>query len=506
MSCPREALADNYIWMPELDDITLLRAYAQKHSETAFATLVKRHLNLVYSTALRSTGAPHAAEEIAQVVFILLAKKAGRFREGVVLSGWLYHTARLTAANYLRTEIRRQKREQEAHMQPEVNETDSDPWLQIAPLLEPAMAALSEQDRNLIVLRFFEDKSSREIAGVLGVQESAAKKRVTRAVERLRAVFARRGVVLTAATIAGAVSAHSVQAAPAGLETSIAAVAAAKGAATGGSTLALVKTTLKLMAWTKAKTAMIVAAGVLLAAGTATVSVKEIQARQAYPWQVPRVSTALLNQVSPQVRIVPTRFSQFGGWGYNDRSTNRKVMGICASLRDILQAAYGEQSARMVFPAVLPGGNYDFIANLPAGSMEALQQELKAKFGLSGSRQIRNTDVLVLTVKTREAGLRPTEGVGSEDDRAIGPGECSCHNQSLASLASLLETYFNLPVMDRSGTGTKFDIDLHWDEQEFRKNPDGLKRALLEQLGLELTPNQENVDMLKIEKNNDQAR
>ena len=486
--------------MAEVDDITLLHEYAERNSETAFAALVKRHLNLVYSTALRSTGIPHAAQEIAQVVFIILGKKAGRLRRDVVLSGWLYHTARLTAANYLRTEIRRQKREHQAHMQSQLNETGSDPWQQIAPLLEPAMATLTDQDRNLIVLRFFEDKSSREIAGVLGVQESAAKKRVTRAVERLRAFFARRGVVLTAAAITGAVSAHSVQAAPAGLAVSITAAATAKGAATGGSTLALVKTALKLMAWTKAKTAILVAAGALLAAGTATVTVKEVQARQAYPWQVPRVSTALLNQVPPQVRIVPTRFSQSGGWGYNDRGTNRKVMGICAPLKEIIKAAYGEQSARIVFPAVLPAGKYDFIANLPVGSMEALQRELKVKFGLTGSPQTRYTDALLLTVRTRgRAGLTPAEGVGSEDDNVIGPGQCSCHNQSLASLASLLETYFDLPVMDRSGLDTKFDIDLHWDEEEFRKNPDGLKQALLDQLGLELTAAQENVDLLVVE-------
>lgn len=485
--------------MPELDDKTLLREYAEKDSQAAFAELVKRHLNLVYSTALRSTGTPHAAEEIAHVVFIILARKAGRLRSNVVLSCWLYHTSRLTAANYLRTETRRQKREQEAHMQSQPNETGSDPWQQISPLLEPAMAALSEKDRNLIVLRFFKDKSSREIAEVLGVQESAAKKRVTRAVERLRAFFAGRGVVLTAATIAGAISAHSVQAAPAGLAISITTAAAAKGAASGGSTLTLVKTTLKLMAWTKAKTAMVVAAGVLLAAGTATVGVKEIQARGAYPWQVPHVSTALLDQVPPQVRIVPTRFSQFGGWGYSDRSANRKVMGICAPMKEIIKAAYGEESARIVFPAVLPGGNYDFIANLPAGSMKALQRELKIKFGLTGSRQIQITDVLLLTVRNRGAGLKPTAGAGSKDDSFIGPGQCSSHNQSLASLASLLEAYFDLPVIDRSALDTKFDIDLAWSEQEFRKNPDGLKQALLQQLGLELKPDRQNVDMLVLE-------
>lgn len=491
--------------MPEPDDITLLREYAETGSETAFATLVGRHLNLVYSAALRSTGAPHSAEEVTQVVFIILAKKAGQLRRGAVLSGWLYHTARLTAANYLRTEIRRQKREQEAHMRSQLNETGPDAWLQVAPLLEPAMADLSEPDRNLIVLRFFENKTSREIAVVLGVHEPAAKKRVTRAVERLRAFFARRGVVLTAAAITSAVSAHSVQAAPAGLAASIT-TAAAKGAASGGSSLTLVKTTLKIMAWTKAKTAIVVAAGVLLAAGTATMGVKEIQARQDYPWQVPRVSTDLLDRVPPQVKIVPTKFSEFGGWGYNNQDTNRKTMGICAPVKNIIQAAYGEQTARIVFPAVLPAGKYDFIANLPTGSMEALQRELKSKFGLTASRQARNTDVLLLTIKSHVESLRPTAGVGQEDERFIGPGQCLCHNQSLAGVAALLEAYFELPVLDRSGLSTKFDVDLRWDEQEFRKNPEGLKQALLDQLGLQLVPGRENVDLLVVEKEDGQGR
>jgi uncharacterized protein (TIGR03435 family) len=489
--------------MPEPDDITLLQDYAENNSQPAFAALVKRHVNLVYSTALRSAGSAHAAEEITQAVFIILARKADSLRRRAVLSGWLYQTTRLTAANYLRTEIRRQKREQEAYMQSHLNETDSDAWIQIAPLLESAMAGLSEQDRNVIVLRFFENKNSREIAESLGVHEPAAKKRVTRAMERLRAFFARRGVVLTATAIAGAVSAHSVQAAPANLAAAITTAAASKGVATGGSTLTLIKTTLKLMAWTKAKTAIIVGVGVLLAAGTATVTVKEVQEHKAYPWQMARVNSTILDQAEPQVRIVPTRFTQFGGWTYNNRSADRKVIGICAPVKEILQAAYGELTARTVFPAVLPQEKYDFIANLPTGSMAALQQEIKKQFGLSGSRQMHNTDVLLLTVKSHAPGLKPAEGRGSVDNRFIGPGECSVQNQPLTGLAELLESYFEMPVIDRSGVTTNFDIDVHWDEQDYRKNPDGLKRALLDQLGLELVPAREGIDMLIIEKSGD---
>jgi hypothetical protein len=104
--------------MPELDDQQLLREFAATNSEAAFATLVARHVNLVYSSTLRFGGNPHRAEEVTQAVFILLARKAGSLGGKTVLSGWLYQTARLTAANVVKSEIRRQRREQEAYMQP----------------------------------------------------------------------------------------------------------------------------------------------------------------------------------------------------------------------------------------------------------------------------------------------------------------------------------------------------------------------------------------------------
>ena len=110
--------------MPELDDIALLRQYAEDNSESAFATLAEKYVNLVYSTALRGAGNAQAAEEITQAVFIILARKARSLSKRTILSGWLYQTARLTAANFLRGEIRRQKREQEAYMQSTLNEPE----------------------------------------------------------------------------------------------------------------------------------------------------------------------------------------------------------------------------------------------------------------------------------------------------------------------------------------------------------------------------------------------
>src|ERR1700685_1458505 len=100
--------------MQDWDDITLLRQYAEHGSEEAFAALVTRHVNKVYSVALRHTRNPDSAEEITQAVFVILATKSRHLKKGVILSGWLYQTARLTALTHTRGEIRRARREQEA--------------------------------------------------------------------------------------------------------------------------------------------------------------------------------------------------------------------------------------------------------------------------------------------------------------------------------------------------------------------------------------------------------
>ena len=207
--------------MQEVADMELLRQYADRNSDEAFAALVARHVNLVYSAALRKTGNADAAGEITQAVFIILAKKAGRLSQRTILSGWLYQATRLTAANFLRTEIRRVRREQEAYMQSLANETEPELWPQMAPLLENAMGRLGEKDRNAIALRFFEGKSFQEIGAAFGASENAAKKRVAHALEKLHRYFSKHGVSSTTAIIAGAISANSAHAAPVGLATTI---------------------------------------------------------------------------------------------------------------------------------------------------------------------------------------------------------------------------------------------------------------------------------------------
>ncbi|TAL05670.1 MAG: sigma-70 family RNA polymerase sigma factor, partial [Verrucomicrobia bacterium] len=260
--------------MHEPDDQDLLRQFAEQNSETAFAALVARHVDKVYSAALRHTRNAHAAEEITQAVFVILAKKSGRLGAKVILAGWLYETARLTALTFIRSEIRRARREQEAHMQTALNENESEAWPHIAPLLDDALAGLSAADRHAVVLRYFDGKSLGEVGAALGASEDAAKKRVTRAVEKLRGWFTKRGVTLTATVLTAAISANSVQAAPLGLAATVTATAA-KGTLISATLTTLVTTTMKTMTWLKIKFAAGVSVAALLAGGAATVVVSQ---------------------------------------------------------------------------------------------------------------------------------------------------------------------------------------------------------------------------------------
>jgi RNA polymerase sigma factor (sigma-70 family) len=256
------------------DDMTLVREFAASQSEPAFAALVERHIALVHSAALRQAGDAHLAEEITQAVFIILARKAVLLGSKTVLSAWLYRTTRYAAADALRARRRRQAREQEAHMQSILNQPDADVWAQLAPQLDDALAELSETDRTALVLRFFENKTAREIAGALRMEEAAAQKRVARALEKLRAIFVKRGVTLTATVIAGAVAANSVQAAPVGLAIKVS-VVAAKGAAVTTSITTLVNGTLKIMTYAKLKLAIGTSAAIILAGGAVTVAISQ---------------------------------------------------------------------------------------------------------------------------------------------------------------------------------------------------------------------------------------
>jgi RNA polymerase sigma factor (sigma-70 family) len=266
---PFRPSAHIYRRMQPADDGLLLRQYVENRSDEAFAALVARHVNLVYSIAMRQVGNPHQAEEITQSVFILLAKKAWRLRHERVLSSWLFNTTRLTAINFVRSETRRHRREQEAYMQTTLEESGEELWQRISPLLDAAVAALSEKERRAIVLRFYEGRNLREVGDALCASEEAAKKRVARGLEKLQKYFSNRGISSTTAVIAGAISANSVHAAPAALAKSATTVALAKGVGGGVVALAMART-FNILSWTKG--AVVVGTLTVAAVGSITLA------------------------------------------------------------------------------------------------------------------------------------------------------------------------------------------------------------------------------------------
>ncbi|HEV2436562.1 MAG TPA: sigma-70 family RNA polymerase sigma factor [Verrucomicrobiae bacterium] len=226
-------------------DLDLLEKFVRENSQAAFSEIVRRHLNLVYSAALRQVRSPQLAEEIAQSVFADLARNAGKMSGTGVppvssLTPWLYAVTRRTAIDVIRKESRRQLREQIAVEMHNMDATQND-WRQIEPLLDDAMAALEETDRSAVLLRYFENKSLREVGEALGASEDAAQKRVGRAVDRLREFFSKRNVTIGAGGLVVLISANAVQSAPVGLAVSISAAALAGTAISTSTAIAATK-------------------------------------------------------------------------------------------------------------------------------------------------------------------------------------------------------------------------------------------------------------------------
>lgn len=235
-----------------MEDWQLLQNYVGQNSEAAFRELVNRYINLVHSAARRQVQNELIAEEVTQAVFILLARKARGLRRDVIFSGWLFRTTRFVAARAIRAEQRRQRREQEAYQMQQLTHPDEN-WKRIAPVLDEALGHLGAADRNAVLLRFFNDKSFRETGAALGVSEDAAKKRVTRALEKLRLFFSKRGITFSAAILASALSSHAVTAAPVPLAMAVATKAIASGSVAAAALPTLVSDVLNSWHWAKLK-------------------------------------------------------------------------------------------------------------------------------------------------------------------------------------------------------------------------------------------------------------
>ena len=306
-------------------DLELLAQYTHQNAEEAFSEVVRRHVNLVYSTALRQVRSPQLAQEVAQSAFTQLARDARRLAPDTILAAWLYRVTHCTALNVVRREARRQLREQIASELMAMNAPATD-WTQIEPLLDEAMLALNDADRAAVLLRYFENKSLREVGQALGTSDDTAQKRVSRAIERLREFLVKRGVTIGASGLVVIVSTNAVQAAPIGMAATISATAVLVGTAAStvtpvtAATATLVMTTLQ-------KT--FIAIGIVAALATPLVVQHRAQNK------LREENDSLRQQVSQLAQLV----------AQNDRNSPKRSPGLSLPAPGMQAAALADKAA-----------------------------------------------------------------------------------------------------------------------------------------------------------------
>lgn len=339
-------------------DVELLERFAATHDEGAFAEVVRRHLGLVYATALRRLGGDtHLAQDVAQAVFTDLARKAPAVAGHRVLGGWLHTSTVFAAAKVVRAEQRRRRREEAAHAM-QISDQDHSPgaeWSEMRPLLDGALQRLAEKDRDALVLRFFENRGFDDIAAQLQTSAGAARMRVERALEKLRVQLARRGVHSTAAALALTLSTNALAAPPAGLALAVTG-AALSGAASGAGAM----TVFGVLAMTKIQLGI---TATLLAAGLGTIGV---QRHERSELRTTVEEAAAPSETASAVRAGIARLSQQAGEVAALRAAaaeRERVQEETAALRERwreLEArrAAPRNAARNVSGAPEPGSPY----------------------------------------------------------------------------------------------------------------------------------------------------
>lgn len=306
------------------DAASLLRNYVEQRSEAAFAELVRLHIPLVYSSALRRVGGDaHLAEDVTQTVFTALARKAPNLLHHATLTGWLYVTTQLASADLVRREQRRKHREtaaQSMHVDNSTQISDPDPE-QLRPVLDDAIVTLKNDEREAIILRFFEKRSFVEIGTVLRVTEEAARKRVDRALEKLRVTLVRRGVTSTAAALGVALSLSATGVVPTGLAAQVSSAAVAHAAAATVSTFSMV-------------TSLVLPATAALVVGTLLV-LPQYRANES--------TASEIAQLSPQLQSIPSL-----------RAENDRLSHSLAAVRELQRAESELPELRATIAALPP--------------------------------------------------------------------------------------------------------------------------------------------------------
>jgi RNA polymerase sigma factor (sigma-70 family) len=297
-------------------DCELLRRYAETGDQAAFTEVVRQNVDLVYSAALRQVGGnAHHAQDVTQNVFATLARQARALSRHPSITGWLYTTTKFTACKLISGERRRFAREQEAFTMQETTQVPEPNWALLRPMLDEAVCQLEASDREAVLMRFFQNKSHREVGDVLGVSEDTARKRVERALEKLRADFASRGVTVSSTLLATALAENSVQAAPSGLAESVAGFSLAGNGWGIGAGVATASIFLKFLLMHPKTAILLAGATISIVAATWFLNPRSAQKTTAVATAkgqvaAPRLPPAAVTSATPEPNTGPDAISQ----------------------------------------------------------------------------------------------------------------------------------------------------------------------------------------------------
>ena len=345
------------------EEAQLLRQYVDTRSDEAFGRLVDRYVNIVYAAARRQVRDGDLARDVTQAVFLVLAEKAAELDPARPISGWLLQVTRYAAANAVRARARRAHHEQRAaEMLTKTSNHDSRDddadWRHLSPLLDEGMGRLRSKDRDVLLLRFFEQKTAREVAEAMGISEDAAEKRISRAVGKLRDFFQRRGVAVSLVALAATLAANSAEAAPVGLTATIAATSNGAAAAATLSASSLAKGTVITMGSAKAKTLLVASLGLLLVGGGAVAVTKMVASPS--PRRIVATST-----VSPAATVAPTTAAVPGATLQFSQGSTVELIGISDAPTDNTRW-WAADGTPITPPARRPGGGLRGSSNQPS--------------------------------------------------------------------------------------------------------------------------------------------